>query len=235
MKIKTAALKALTLVSMTLIIATTAFAHSNHDHSTVPFKWQFSEKMYSKVERDLTSAKPNGVIGLNAFEQKEFNYYGIKVGNKFHSIIRNVNVTFERTSSGLKIVDASVFNKSMNDPVLPLKKVSKVAKVSVSNFSHAGHDHKRLGVVWNFGESTNSKIVKHMFQEEGKFSIGLSKLEQGLLTEYGIKPGNKFQLSISGHSFLVERTSGGIIILNHVENESVAKVDLAANMVEDKI
>ena len=235
MKIKREILKALILVPITLIMASIASAHSGHDRSTAPFKWNFTNQLYSKIEKSLSSAKPNGAIGLNRFEQKKFDHYGIKVGNKFNSAIRNVNVTFKRTSAGLMVVDASAFNKSMNDIILPLKKVSKVSKVSIKSSFHPGHDHKRIPVEWTFGDSTNSKIVKHMFEGKGKLFIGLTSLEQGLLKKYGIKSGNKFQLSISGHSFLVEKTSGGITIINHIENENVAQVDLNKNNFEDKI
>jgi hypothetical protein len=235
MKVKQSILKSLAIASMTLITTTTAFAHSDHDHSKVPFNWQFTQKLYSKVERSLTSAKPSGVIGLNPVEQKNFNHYGIKVGNKFSSIVRNVDVTFERTSAGIKIVDASVFGTPSNENILPLRKVSKVSKVSLRKPFHIGHDHKRLPVEWSFGDSTNAKIVKHMFDRKGRLSVGLTSLEKNLLTEYGIKPGNKFQLSISGHSFLAEKTSSGIIILNHVEKANLAKAELSKNMVEDNI
>ena len=235
MKIKREIFRALSLIPITLIMVATASAHSGHDNSVVPFKWNFTNQLYSKIERNLSSAKPSGAIGLNRFEQKKFDHYGIKVGNKFNSAIRNVNVTFKRTSAGLMVVDASAFNKSMNDIILPLKKVSKVSRVSIKRSFHPGHDHKRIPVEWTFGDSTNSKIVKHMFEGKGKLFIGLTSLEQGLLKKYGIKSGNKFQLSISGHSFLVEKTSGGITIINHVENQNVAKVDLNKNNFEDKI
>lgn len=235
MKAKQTIFKTLAIASFTLIASGTVFAHSNHDHSTVPFKWQFSEKLHSKIERNLNSSKPTGVIGLNPFEQKKFNHYGIKVGNKFSSIVRNIDVTFERTSAGLKVTDASVFNTTMTGEILPIKKVSKVSKVSMQKHFHPGHNHDRLQVEWIFGDKTNAKIVKHMFEGKGSLSVGLTNLEQNLLNEYGIKSGNKFELSISGHNFLVERTSGGLIILNHIEQENLAKADLNKDTVKDNI
>lgn len=235
MKTKQAILKALTVASMTFITATASFAHSDHDHSTVPFKWQFSEKLNSKIERNLNSAKPSGVVGLNHFEQKKFNHYDIKVGNKFSSIVRNIDVTFERTSAGLKVIDATVFNTTMDGDILPIKKVSKVSNVSMQKHFHPGHDHKRLYVEWIFGETTNSKIVKRLFEANKNSSVGLNNLEKNLLSEYGIKPGNNFELSISGHNFLVKRTSGGLIVLNHVEDTNLAKADLNKDTVKDNI
>ena len=235
MKTKQSIFKALVLASITFIASGTALAHSNHDHSTVPFKWQFSENLHSKIERNLNSTKPTGVIGLNPFEQKKFNHYGIKVGNKFSSIVKNIDVVFERTSAGLKITDASIFNTTMNSDTFPIKKVSKVSKVSMQKYFHTGHNHDHLQVEWIFGDTTNAKIVKHMFEGKGNLSVGLTNLEQNLLNEYGIKSGNKFHLSISGHNFLVERTSGGLIILNHIEQENLAKADLNKDMVKDNI
>ncbi len=235
MKVKQSIFKALAIASMTLITSGTAFAHSNHDHSTAPFKWQFSENLHSKIARNLNFIKPSGVIGLNPFEQKKFNHYGIKVGNKFSSIVKNIDITFERTSAGLKITDASIFNTSMTGEVLPFKKVSQVTKISMQQHFHPGHSHDRLQVEWIFGDTTNAKIVKHMFEGKGNLSVGLTNLEQSLLNEYGIKSGNKFQLSISGHNFLVERTSGGLIILNHIEKENLAKADLNKDTVKDNI
>ena len=123
----------------------------------------------------------------------------------------------------------------MNSDTFPIKKVSKVSKVSMQKYFHTGHNHDHLQVEWIFGDTTNAKIVKHMFEGKGNLSVGLTNLEQNLLNEYGIKSGNKFQLSISGHNFLVERTSGGLIILNHIEQENLAKADLNKDMVKDNI
>jgi hypothetical protein len=225
MTTKRTALSSLAISAMTIIFAGTAFAHSNHDHSTAPFKWEFSKKLNSKIERDLNSNNPTGVVGLSPFEQKKFNHYGIKVGNKFNSTIRNVEVKFERTSAALKIIDASKFKMTASEDIVPLKNISIISKVNIKKPAHFGHDHKRLPVEWVFGEMTNTKIVKHMFQGEGNLSVGLTHLEQKLLNEYDIKIGNKFQLHISGHSFVVERTSTGIIILDHVNDGELAKVN----------
>ncbi|MFT4577685.1 MAG: hypothetical protein ACI8PD_000516 [Nitrospinales bacterium] len=235
MRAKQTLFKTLAIASLTLIASGTVFAHSNHDHSMVPFKWQFSENLHSKIERDLNSTKPTGAIGLNPFEQKKFNHYGVKVGNKFSSIVQNIDITFERTSAGLKVTDASIFNTTMNIEILPFRKISKVSKVSIQKQFHTGHNHDRLQVEWIFGNTTNAKIVKHMYEVKGNLFVGLTNLEQNLLNEYGIKSGNKFQLSISGHNFLVERTSGGLIILNHIEKENLAKADLNKDTVKDNI
>jgi len=242
MKVKISILKTLALASISLITATTSLAHSSQDDSTVSCKWQFSEKLYSKADRNLNPTKANGVIGLNPFEQKNVNHfeqknvnhYGAKVVNNFSSIVRNIDVIFEKTSSGIKVVDASIFNTAANDNFVPLVKDSNVSKISMKKTFHGEHGHKRLHVKWIFGDTTNSKIVKHLFKSKEKLSIGLTQLEKNLLTEYGIQCGNKFELSISGNRFLVEKTAEGLIILNHIENIDVVKVNLIKNKVKVK-
>ena len=56
-----------------------------------------------------------------------------------------------------------------------------------------------------------------------------------MLTEYGIQCGNKFELSISDNRFLVEKTSEGLIILNHIENIDVVKAGFIKNKVKVKV
>ena len=232
MREKQTMFKTLAIASLTLIASGTVFAHSNHDHSMVPFKWKFSENLHSKIERDLNSTKPIEAIGLNPFGQKKFNHYGVKIENKFSSIVQNIDITFERTSAGLKVTDASIFNTTMNIEILPFKKVSNV---SMQKQFHPGDNHDLLQIEWIFRDTTNAKIVKHMFEGKGNLSVGLTNLEQNLLNEYEIKSGNKFQLSISGHNFLVKRTSGGLIILNHIENENLAREDFNKDTGKDNI
>ncbi len=224
MKSRRIVLNTLAITAMTIFTSANVMAHSNHDHSTVPFKWKFSEKLNSKIERDLNSSKPSGVVGLNPIEQKKFDHYEINVGNKFKARVRNVDVIFERTSAGLKIVDASKAELTTTEDILPIRNVSSISKVSTQELSHVSHDHKRLPVEWVFGLTTNSKIVKHMFEGRGNLFVGLTHIEQDMLNDYKVKVGNRFQLSISGHSFLVERTSGGLKVINHATNLDVAQL-----------
>ena len=235
MKAKRSILKTLALASISLITAFTSFAHSSQDDSTVPCKWQFSQKLSPKVERNLNTIKTTGVLGLYPLKQKKVNYYGAKVVNNSSSIVRNIDVIFGKTSSGIKVVDASIFNTAANDNFVPLVKDSNISKFSMKKTFHVEHGHKRLHVKWSLGDKTNSKIVKHLFKSKGKLTIGLTHFEQNLLTEYGIQYGNKFELSISGNSFLVEKTSGGLIILNHIDNINLAKADFSKNKVKENI
>lgn len=219
----------LAIVSIILIFSGKVFAHSNNDNSAVPFKEQFLEKLNSKIERHLNSNKHSGLIGLNNIDQKNFNHYGINVLSETSSIVQNIDITFERTSAGLKVTDTSIFNTTMNSDILPSN------KVLMQKHSHSGYNHDRLNVEWVFGENKNLKIVKDLFEGKGNLSVGLTNLEQNLLNDYRIKSGNKFQLSIYGHNFLVERNSGGLIIFKHIEKKNIAKEDLSKDTVKDNI
>ena len=235
MKANRIIVKTLALASISLITATTSFAHSSQDDSTVPCKWQSSEKLSPKVERNLDTIKTTGVIGLYPFKQKKVNYYGAKVVNNSSSIVRNIDVIFGKTSTGIKVVDASIFNTDANENFVPLVKDSNISKFSMKKTFNIEDGHKHLNIKWSFGEKTNSKIVKHLFKTKQKLSIGLTQLEQNLLTEYGIECGNKFELSIFDNRFLVKKTSEGLIILNHIENIGVVKAGYIKNKVKVKV
>jgi len=234
MKAKRSILKTLALASISLITATTSFAHSNQHYSTVPCKWQSPENLSPKLDSNLNPTKANASIKLNPFEQKNVNGYGTKVVKNFSPIVRNIDVTFKNTSTGIKVVDASIFNTDANENFVPLVKDSNISKFSMKKTFHIEHGHKHLNVKWSFGEKTNSKIVKHLFKSKQKLSVSLTQLEQNLLTEYGIECGNKFELSISDNRFLVEKTSEGLIILNHIENIGVVKAGYIKNKVKVK-
>ncbi|MZH41852.1 MAG: hypothetical protein F3739_07840 [Nitrospinae bacterium] len=221
-------LNILAITAMTIFTSATVMAHSNRDHSKVPFKWELSEKLNSKIERDLNSSNPSGFVGLSLTEQKKFDNYVINVGNKFEARVRNVDVIFERTSGGLKIVDASKAKKETEN-VVPIRNISSISKVSTQGLSHIGHNHKRLPVEWKFGPATNSKIVKRMFETRGNIFVGLNPIEQDMLNDYKVKVGNRFQLSISGHSFLVERASGGLKVINHATSLDVVQLNKETN------
>ena len=133
------------------------------------------------------------------------------------------------------MVDASKVKLSTKKETLPIRNVSLISNISLKKPGHIGHNHGRLPLEWVFGDSTNSKIVKHMFQGKNNLSVGLTRLEKRLLKEYEIKIGNKFEIFISGHSFLVKRTSTGLTILNHVNRGELAKVISSEDMVENNI
>jgi hypothetical protein len=90
-------------IAFTFITSSTVFANSNNDKSISPTKSEFSKNLHSKIDRNLNSTNPRKIFGLNTFEQKKINHFGIKVGNNLSSIVENIDVIFEKTSADLKI------------------------------------------------------------------------------------------------------------------------------------
>jgi len=217
-------LNALVIGAAMTLASTSAMAHSEHDHSTVSYKWAMSKNLQAKMDSRLDSANPTSLIGLNPLEQKKLEHYNINVGNKFNTEARGINFLMERTSAGMKIVDASRIGKVSYTGQVPIKKTNMFSKVSMNQNSHTGHDHAHLPYEWTFGLGTQDKIVRGMVQNEKNVLVGLNAFEQSLLREYDIQPGNRFQTTIQGHRFLIEKTSSGIKVVGHVDGQNVAMV-----------
>ena len=207
-----------------LTLTSKAMAHSDHDHSTVSYKWALSKNLQAKMDNRLDSANPTALIGLNPFEQKELDHYDINVGNKFNTEARGINFLMERTSAGMKIIDASRVGKVSYMDQVPIKRAQIFAKASMNSQSHVGHDHAALPYEWTFSLATQGKIVRGMVQNEGNVLVGLNSFENSVLKEYDIKPGNTFQTTIQGQKFLIEKTSSGIKVVGHADAPSVAMV-----------
>jgi hypothetical protein len=90
-------------IALAFINSGTVFANSNNDKSIFPTKSQFSKNLHSKIGRNLSSTNTKEIFGLNIFEQKKINHYGIEVGNNFSSMVENIDIIFEKTSADLKI------------------------------------------------------------------------------------------------------------------------------------
>jgi len=215
-------LSSLAITATMTFTSTAAMAHSEHDHSTVSYKWAMSKNLQSKIDSRLDSANPTSLIGLNPFEQKKLEHYNINVGNKFNTETRGINFLMERTSAGLKVVDANRVGKVSYTGQIPIKKANMFSKASMNQKSHTGHDHANLPYEWTFGLGTQNKIVRGMVQNEENILVGLNAFEQSLLREYDIQPGNTFQTTIVGHQFLIEKTSSGIKVVSHTDAQSVA-------------
>ena len=85
-----------------IVLASTGnHQHMGHDHSQLPYEWQFSPATESKIQNRMASSQKDGFVGLTQFEQKLMERYGIKVGNKLHSVIDGQDVVVERTSGGI--------------------------------------------------------------------------------------------------------------------------------------
>jgi len=79
-------------------------AHVGHDHSYLPYEWEFANKTMNRIQNRMDQEDTAHYVGLNRFEQKLLNKYGIKAGNTFHAYINGADVLFERTASGVKVV-----------------------------------------------------------------------------------------------------------------------------------
>ena len=221
----TSAKKILSTFAVATVITFTsvaAMAHSAHDHSMVSYKWALSKNLKAKIESRLNSTSPTSLIGLNFFEQKKLNHYDIKVGNKFNTEMRGINFILQRTSAGMKIVDASRIGKVAYTDQVPIKKTNMFSNASTNHKSHVGHDHANLPYEWTFSMATQGKIVKGMIRSEGEIFVGLNAFELSLLNEYDIKTGNTFHTTIKDNQFLIEKTSAGIKVLNHIDMQNIA-------------
>jgi hypothetical protein len=93
-------------------------AHVGHDHSYLPYEWEFAHKTMNRIQNRMDREDMAHYVGLNRFEQKLLNKYGIKAGNTFHSYINGADVLLERTASGVKVVkvmdDATVAKSNEN-------------------------------------------------------------------------------------------------------------------------
>jgi len=233
MSFKKVILKSFLVFSMVAIPSTLVFAHTSHDHSQLPYKWEFSKNVKKKIERHITSTTPNGIVGLSRFEQRKLGSYGIKVGNKFSSSIGGVNALIERTTMGIRIIKAKNLNSSDSEWLIPIKSSMVFSKVSLIKIDHSGHDHRVRDIEWTFGAKANDRIVKRAFSSEGEFLVGLNSFEQKLLDEYEINVGNRFYISISGHKLGAKRTTAGLKIDSARINSGVAKA--ATNISDDNV
>ena len=223
-------ISSIAMVAFLVLISQAAMAHSTHDHSTVSYKWVMSKNLQAKIDRRLSSANNSSFIGLNHFEQKKLEHYDIKVGNKFNTEDQGINFLMERTSGGIKIVDANGISKVAYADQVPIKKTRMFSKTSMNHKSHMGHDHSALPYKWTFDMETQDKIIKAMVRSKKEVLIGLNAFEQSLLNEYEIRYGNTFQTTIKGHRFLMEKTTSGIKLVGHVDVQSVA---MSANNYEN--
>ena len=81
-------------------------SHVGHDHRYLPYEWDFSRETMNKIQNRIDRMDTANFVGLNHFEQKLMNKYGIKAGYTFHTYINGVDVMLERTVSGVKVVDS---------------------------------------------------------------------------------------------------------------------------------
>jgi hypothetical protein len=90
--------------------------------------------------------------------------------------------------------------------------------------AHSDHDHSTVPYKWAMSNDMKAKIVRTVKAENPSPLVGLSHFEQKKLNHYAIKTGNKFNTSVNGYNFLIERTSAGMRIVDVNQAEKVAYV-----------
>lgn len=215
--------QAATVFSLVLFASGSAWAHSMHDHTTLPLKWEFSKTIQSKIDRNLTGSQALGSIGLTKFEQRKMDHYGIKVNNRIKAHFKGHILDVERTTMGIRIAGVTDMSQIAATETIPLRLLTHARPTMENTGNHAGHDHSRLAVEWAFGDSSNAKIVKRLRTSSKTAFVGLNEFEQTLLNEYGIHIGNTFQARIMDMPFTVKRTSGGVVVYKNVEPRVVAE------------
>lgn len=84
------------------LISTHSMNHAGHHHAMKPYEWSFGNKTQDRLANRL-GQEDVVFVGLTRFEQNLLNNYDIKVGNKFHTVVKGQVLQAERTSGGLRV------------------------------------------------------------------------------------------------------------------------------------
>lgn len=87
------------------LISTHSLNHEGHDHAVKPYEWSFGNKTQDRLANRL-GQEDVVYVGLTHFEQNLLNNYDIKIGNKFHTVVKGQVLMAERTSAGMKVMGA---------------------------------------------------------------------------------------------------------------------------------
>ena len=88
------------------LISTHSMNHAGHEHAVKPYEWSFGDTTQGKLAKRLGQAKVV-FVGLTHFEQTLLDNYDIKVGNKFHTVVKGQALMAERTSGGMRVMGVS--------------------------------------------------------------------------------------------------------------------------------
>jgi hypothetical protein len=203
--------KVIAIGSLIVLTSTNSFAHSGHDFSKLPMKWEFTKETKAKIE-NILKVNRYGVsaIGTSRLEQKFFDDYNVDVGNSFLAQVNGKTITLQRTSSGILIVEVHRFSNTAV-PQIPVQKAMEIKKVSM-NSHHQGHDHTALPYQWIFSKKTQSKISEKVASENFPIAVGLSSHERKMLKKYDINVGNTFKAVVGGKPLNIKKTSGGLFV-----------------------
>jgi hypothetical protein len=96
--------------------------------------------------------------------------------------------------------------------------VSILAGTSVA-LAHSEHDHSYTGIKWEFTEETNVNIVAQLKKYSQVKSFGLSRLENKIMDQYGVKEGRTFDAKIDNKLFRFQKTTSGVKIVKQMKAE----------------
>jgi len=203
--------KVIAIGSLIALTSTSSFAHSGHDFSKLPMKWEFTKETKAKIEKALKLNEHNvSAIGTSRLEQKFFEDYNVDIGNSFLAQVNGKTIILQRTSSGILIKEIHEFGHSAV-PQIPVQKTMELKKVSMGS-RHQGHDHTVLPYQWVFSRKTQSKISEKVTSGNFPIIVGLSSHERKTLKKYGINVGNTFNARVAGKQLNIKKTSGGLIV-----------------------
>jgi hypothetical protein len=211
-------------MAVLLVGNSAALAHSEHDHSYTGIKWEFTDQTNANINRQLEKKSDAQSFGLSRFENKMMDQYGVKEGRSFDAKVGNKLFRFQRTTSGIKIVEQMKVERAFNSVSLPINKVYQATRTSMRINSHAGHDHSHFPYEWTFSEKILKRIENKINSGNLDGLVGLSKFDRAELEHYGVRVGMTF-ISSALHSQLMGKlTTGGIQILEVVEPAKVASL-----------
>ena len=84
------------------LISTYSMNHAGHDHAVKSYEWSFGDTTQDRLAIRL-GQEDVVFVGLTKFEQDLLNNYDIKIGNKFHTVVKGQVLMAERTSGGMKV------------------------------------------------------------------------------------------------------------------------------------
>ena len=103
--------------------------------------------------------------------------------------------------------------------------VAFLALTSQAAMAHSTHDHSTVSYKWVMSKNLQAKIDRRLSSANNSSFIGLNHFEQKKLEHYDIKVGKRFNTEDQGINFLMERTSGGIKIIDTNGISRVAYTD----------
>jgi len=102
--------------------------------------------------------------------------------------------------------------------------------------AHSDHDHSFTGIKWEFTDQTNANIRGQMEKYPQTQSFGISRFENKIMDQYGLREGRTFNAKIDNKSFRFQRTTSGVKLVKRVDAEQAFNlVSLPINRVHQTI